>query len=113
MKRSYLPFIAIGMLLIAVATAAMIYLLVSGRGGGVDTVPTEIQVFAATTFKIAPTTTLRPARATEVRGGSSLARGTNGSTPLIASRRSYDWRKVDDSCRAAWTARAPGRCHDR
>jgi len=61
-KRSYLPFIAIGMLLIAVATAAMIYLLVSGRGGGVDTVPTEIQVFAATTFKIAPTTTLRPAR---------------------------------------------------
>ena len=62
MKRSYLPFIAIGMLLIAVATAAMIYLLVSGRGGGVDTVPTEIQVFAATTFKIAPTTTLRPAR---------------------------------------------------
>ena len=61
MKRSYLPFIAIGMLLILVATGAMIYLLVWGPGGGVDTVPTEIQVFAATTSKIAPTTTRHPA----------------------------------------------------
>lgn len=60
MKRSYLPFIVIGMLLIVVATGAMIYLLVSAPRGA-DTVPTEVQIFA-TTAKVSPTATQRPAR---------------------------------------------------
>ena len=84
MKRSYLPFIALGLALIVVAVAAMAYLLASAPDGGPESVPTEVQIFGTTTSsvaqraasattlglrattttttKVAPSTTQRPAK---------------------------------------------------
>jgi ribonuclease T1 len=92
-KRSYLPYIALGVLLIVVALVAMVYLLLTAPNGGVDTVPTEVQIFGTTTTS----TSTRPSspttlglRATPTSGSGTAATTTLKSAPSTTRRPAKD-----------------------
>jgi ribonuclease T1 len=86
-KRSYLPFIALGVALIVVALGAMVYLLVAGPDGGVREVPTELQVLGSsttTTTTAGKSAPAGPATTLGLRASTTTVSGASATTTKAA-----------------------------